>query len=137
MATPGTQDMKMDPATLYREDVYTDRRMGTIRVLTPVTDEGAADASREILYVGEAQVLTPMGAIPLAFELQAKSLGEAVGKFGEAAQAAVERTARELRELRREQASSIVVPGSGMGGMGGLGGGGLGGIGGGSKIQLP
>ncbi len=127
----------MDPASLYREDIYTDRRMGTIRVMTPVTAEGAPDASREVIYVGEAQVLTPMGAIPLAFELEAQTLAEAIAKFGEAAQAAVERTARELREMRREQASSIVVPGSGMGGMGGLGGGGLGGLGGGGKIQMP
>jgi hypothetical protein len=137
MATPGTQDMKMDPATLYREDIYTDRRMGTIRVMTPVTADGATDASRDVIFVGEAQVLTPMGAIPLAFELEAKTLGEAVAKFGEAAQVAVDRTARELREMRREQASSIVVPGTGMGGMGGLGGGGLGGLGGGGKIQMP
>jgi hypothetical protein len=138
MATPGTQDMKMDPASLYREDIYTDRRMGTIRVMTPVTADGDADASRDVIYVGEAQVLTPMGAIPLAFELEAKTLGEAVAKFSEAAQVAVERTARELREMRREQASSIVVPGGGgMGGMPGLGGGGLGGLGGGGKIQMP
>lgn len=123
--------MKMDAASLYREDVYTDRKMGTIRVMTPVTADGAADASRHVVYVGEAQVLTPMGAIPLAFELEAATLSEAVAKFSDAAQAAVERTARELRELRREQASSLVIPGSG--GMGG----GLGGLGGGGKIQMP
>lgn len=130
MATPGTPDMKMDLANLYREDIYTDRRMGTIRVMTPVTAEGTTDASRDVIYVGEAQVMTPMGAIPLAFELEAKNLGEAVAQFADAAQVAVERTARELREMRREQASSIVVPGAGgMGGLGGLGGGG--------KIQMP
>ena len=39
----------------------------------------------------------------------------------------------ELRELQRQQASSIVVPGSGMGGMGGMG---PGGNVGGGKIQL-
>jgi hypothetical protein len=132
MATPGTQDIKMDPASLYREDIYTDRRMGTIRVMTPVTANGEADTSREVVYVGEAQVMTPMGAIPLAFELEATNLSEAVARFSDAAQVAVERTARELREMRREQASSIVVPGGGMGGLpGGLGGGG------GGKIQMP
>lgn len=126
--------MKMDPAALYREDIYTDRKMGTIRVMTPVTADGAADASREVIYVGEAQVLTPMGAIPLAFQLDGKTLSEAVANFSEAAQVAVDRTARELREMRREQASSLVIPGSGLGG-GGMGG--LGGLGGGGKIQMP
>ena len=131
--------LKMDPASLYREDVYTDRRMGTIRVLTPVTRDGAPDPSRPVLYLGEAQLVTSVGALPIAFEIDAKSLGEAAEKFAAAAEVGVERTMRQLQELRREAASSIVIPDRvppGMGG-GGLGGGGLGGPRGGGKIQLP
>ena len=29
---------QMDPNNLYREEVITDRKVGTIRMLTPVTD---------------------------------------------------------------------------------------------------
>ena len=29
-------DATMDPAALYREEIYTDRRVGTLRVLLPV-----------------------------------------------------------------------------------------------------
>ena len=29
---------QMDPLSLYREEVITDRKVGTIRMLTPVTD---------------------------------------------------------------------------------------------------
>jgi hypothetical protein len=45
MATTGrpSTELKMDPAALHREDLYTDRKMGTIRVLTPVTTEGTTD----------------------------------------------------------------------------------------------
>jgi hypothetical protein len=71
-------------------------------------------------------VLTPAGALPLSFEVQAKSLEDAVAQFGENAKRALERTMRRLEELRREQASSIIVPGSGAvppGGLGGPGGG--------------
>jgi hypothetical protein len=71
-------------------------------------------------------VLTPAGALPLSFEVQAKSLEDAVAQFGENAKRALERTMRRLEELRREQASSIIVPGSGSvppGGLGGPGGG--------------
>ncbi|HSF06205.1 MAG TPA: hypothetical protein VLG10_10490 [Methylomirabilota bacterium] len=117
--------LKMDPASLYREEVFTDRRIGTIRVLTPVKADGLTDARRPMLYVGEAQMLTPAGALPIAFEIEASSLAEAVEKFAPAAQAAVERTVRELQELRREAASSIIVPDRPIPGLGGRGGGGL------------
>jgi hypothetical protein len=130
--------LKMDPESLYREDVYTDRRMGTIRVLTPVTQAGAPDPARPVLYLGEAQLVTSVGALPIAFEIEARSLGEAAEKFAAAAEVGVERTMRQLQEMRREAASSIIVPDRmppGMGG-GGLGGPGLGPRGGG-KIQLP
>ena len=132
--------LKMDPTSLYREDVYTDRHMGTIRVLTPVMPEGTPDPGRPVLYLGEAQLVTSVGALPIAFEIDAKSLGEAAEKFAAAAEVGVERTMRQLQELRREAASSIVIPDRvppGMGG-GGLGGRGLGGRArGGGKIQLP
>jgi hypothetical protein len=135
MASDELSDLKMDPATLYREDVYTDRRMGTIRVLTPVTVDGSMDLGRPILYVGETQILTSVGALPVVFEIEAKNLGDAAEKFAEAAKVGVERTMRQLQEMRREAASSIVVPDRMPPGLGGLGG--PGGPRGGGKIQLP
>lgn len=126
-----TGEPKMDPATLYREEIITDRKVGTIRVLTPVKPDGAADASRAVIYIGEAQLLTSVGTLPINFELEAQSLEEAVSKFSAAAKEAVERTMKDLQELRRQAASSIVVP---QGGMGGLP---SGGMGSGGKIQIP
>src|SRR5687768_10184893 len=65
MATePNPADLAMDANSLYREDTYTDRRLGVIRVLTPVGGDGATDGSRPVLYLGEAQLLTPAGALP-------------------------------------------------------------------------
>ena len=101
----------MDATQLYREDIYTDRKVGTIRRLTPVTSDGADDAARPVLYVGQAQIMSPMGALPISFELEADTLGGAVEKFGPAAEQAVQQTMRELQEMRREQASSLVIPG--------------------------
>jgi hypothetical protein len=122
---------RMDPATLYREEIITDRKVGTIRVLTPVKKDGTADASRAVIYIGEAQLLTSVGTLPINFELEAQSLDDAVSNFSAAAKDAVERTMKDLQELRRQAASSIVVP---QGGMGGLPGGGMGP---GGKIQIP
>jgi hypothetical protein len=119
-------DIAMDSTALYREETFTDRRVGTLQRLTPVTAAGATDTARPVLYVGQTQVLTPAGALPLSFEVQAKSLEDAVAQFGEHAKQALSRTLRRLEELRREQASSIIVPGSAPpgGGLGGPGGGG-------------
>ena len=100
----------MDATQLYREDIFTDRKVGTIRRLTPVTADGASDPARPVLFVGQAQVMTPMGALPISFELEADTLAAAVSKFGDAAELAVQQTMRELQEMRREQASSLVIP---------------------------
>lgn len=127
---------KMDAQALYREDIFTDRKVGTIRAMNPVKSDGSADTSRAVLYMGETQIMTGMGALPVAFEIEAASLSEAVQKFGPAAKEAIERTVKELQELRRQAASSIVVPQGGMGGVG-PGGIGPGGMPGGGKIQLP
>lgn len=100
----------MDSTQLYREDIFTDRRVGTIRRLTPVTTEGSDDPRRPVLFVGQAQVMTPVGAVPISFDLEATTLSAAIAKFGETAEQAVQQTMRELQELRREQASSLVIP---------------------------
>lgn len=125
-------ELKMDPASLYREEVFTDRQAGTLRRLTPVRPDGATDAARAVIYVGQAQLLTPVGALPLSFEIDARSLKEAIERFPEAAKVAVDQAVEELKELRREASSSIVIPEAG-GGLGGA----PGGLPGGGKIKLP
>jgi hypothetical protein len=122
-------DIRVDPKALYLEEIFTDRRVGTIRRLTPVTKDGARDPARPVLYAGETQVLTPAGALPIGFEITAGSLEEAAEKFGQLAREAIERTVKELQEMRRQAASQIVVPQGPLPPMGGAGGGG--------KIQMP
>lgn len=120
-----TNDFSMEADDLYREEIFTDRRVGTVRRLTPVDRDGSDDGARDVLYVGQAQLLTPLGALPLTFEIEAASLEEAVAGFGAGAQLAAEQAIEELKELRRDSASSLIVPeGGAMGGAGGLPGGG-------------
>ena len=115
-------ELRMDPTNLYREETFTDRRLGVIRVLTPVTKDGLADTSRRFLYLGEAQLLTQVGALPLTFEIEVGSLGEATEKFAAGAKVAVERAVKELQEMRREAASPIIIPDRVPPGLGGPGG---------------
>jgi hypothetical protein len=109
-STADNRQATMDPSQMYREEIFTDRRVGTIRCLTPVTADGAVDSARAVLFVGQAQVMTPMGALPISFDLEATTLSGAIAKFGDAAEVAVQQTVRELQEMRREQASSLVIP---------------------------
>jgi len=128
-----TEDIRMQTDDLYREEHFTDRRVGSIQRLTPVTGDGSDDPARTVRYIGQASLMTPAGNLPISFELEADSLGDAAEKFGVEAQKAVEDAVRQLQEMRREQASGIVVPGQGGGGgqmPPGMGGGG------GGKIQL-
>jgi hypothetical protein len=121
----------MDAKSLYREEIYTDRKVGTLRVLVPVRSDGSADAARPTLFQGEAQLMTNMGPLPISFDIEATDLATAVARYAEATKTGVERAMRELQELRRQASSSLVIPAGGAGGLppGGLGGGG--------KIQLP
>ena len=109
-STTDGRQATMDSTQLYREETFTDRKVGTIRRLTPVTADGSIDAARPVIFVGQAQVMTPMGAVPISFELDASTLNAAIEKFGVAAEQAVQQTMRELQEIRREQASSLVIP---------------------------
>ena len=106
-------EVKMEADSLYREETYTDRRVGTLQILTPVKADGTTDESRQPVFVGQTQILTPAGALPLSFELEAASLEEAIGQFGDGAKAALAGAMQRLEEMRREAASSIIVPGSG------------------------
>ncbi|HVO45079.1 MAG TPA: hypothetical protein VMT29_01975 [Steroidobacteraceae bacterium] len=123
-------DVKIDAASLYREDVFTDRRAGTIRRLTPVGLDGAVDATRPVLFSGQTQLLTPAGVLPLVFEIDAANLKDAIDRFPEGVKGALEQAIDEAREMRREAASRIVVPevGGGLGPTPGPGGG---------KIKFP
>lgn len=124
-------EMTMDPTSLYREEIYTDRKVGTLRVLQPVKSDGSADTSRATVYQGEAQLMTNMGPLPISFDIEAKNLADAIAGYPEATKAGIERAMREIQEMRRQASSSIVLPPAGAT----LGPGGT--LPGGGKIQIP
>jgi hypothetical protein len=123
-------DVRLDPAAMYREEIFTDRRAGTIRRLTPITLDGEVDSARQVVFSGQTQLLTPAGVLPLVFEIEAGTLEEALRKFPDGVKVALEQAIDEAREMRREQASRIVVPEVGGGNLGP-------GPGAGGKIKFP
>jgi len=101
----------MDANNLYSEEIVTDRKIGTIRVLTPITVTGARDASRPMIFTGEVQIMTQMGPLPIAFEIPGATVAEAVANYGQAAKDGVKKTFERMEEMRREAANKIVTPG--------------------------
>jgi hypothetical protein len=126
-------DPQMSATDLYIEEIFTDRKVGTIQRLTPVSADGTPDTTRPVVYVGQTQILTAAGALPLTFEIPATTLQDAAAKFGEVAKVALNDMMDRLEEMRRDAASSIIVPETGAGGQ--LGG--IGGLPGGGKIRMP
>lgn len=125
---------KMDAADLWREEVFTDRKVGTVRRLTPVKPDGSMDPARQVHFVGEASLMTPAGSLPLSFEIPAQTLEQAVTAYGDEVERAFAEAMEELKEMRRRASSSLVLPTAGAG----LPPGALGGPGGlAAKLKLP
>lgn len=122
MADNNMPEIKIDADQMYREESFSDLKVGSIRKLIPVTANGEDDDSRDVRYEGSASLMTPAGSLPLSFELEADDLAGAIEQFPAAVNAEAERAIEELKEMQRQQSQKIQVPGQG-GGQGGLGGG--------------
>ncbi len=109
-------EITMDGKNLFKEEMFTDRQVGTIQRLTQVDGDGQPVDGGEVIFVGQTQLMTRAGPLPLSFELEASTLTEAADKFAAGANQAMEDTVKRLEDMRREQASSIIVPGSDGGG---------------------
>ena len=111
----GLRDLAVDANNLYREESYTDLKVATIRCLFPIKADGSPDPSRPTLYSAQTTLMSQAGPVPVQAPLEAASLDEAIDKFPEAINQAVERLVEEARELQRQEASRIVVPGQSPG----------------------
>jgi hypothetical protein len=114
-------EISVDTDNLHREEVFTDLHAASIRRLTPVKADGSADSGRDVLYIGETNLMTQMGPLPVQFPIEAKSLGDAFNQFAEGVKGAVERLNERAKEMVREESSRIVVPGAAPPGLGGMG----------------
>ena len=106
----GVGEIEVDRANLYKEETFTDLRVATIQRLTPIRPDGSVDDSRPTLFVGQTQLLSQAGPVPVSCPIEAATLDEALDKFPEAVKQGVERLIEEAREIQRQEASRIVVP---------------------------
>ena len=109
------EELVFDKNNLYKEKTYTDLKTGSIKQLTPVKADGSKDESRTPMFMGQTQMMSPSGPLPIQCMIEANNLEEAADKFPEAINATVERIIEEAKKARQEEASRIVVPGQDAG----------------------
>ncbi len=107
------QKIKINLQNLYREEVFTDMRVATVRQMTPVKPNGEPDKNRKILFFGQTQLITEHGPLPIQFPIEAKNLHEALEKFPEFMEKFMARMIEEAKEMQRQEQSRIIVPGAG------------------------
>ena len=103
-------DFSVDRQNLYQEESFTDLKVATIRRLTPVKADGTVDKTRKTIFVGETNLMTAAGPLPVQAMIPAKQLQQAIKRFPEAMQAAVEKLADEVQKMRQKEQSQIIAP---------------------------
>lgn len=104
-------EIKFSQDNLYREDSFTDLRVGTIRMLTPVKPDGSDDKTRSPIFIGQTQVMSPKGPLPIQGPIDAKSLTEAMEKFPQVMEQSLQQMISEIKELQRQKESGLILPG--------------------------
>ena len=102
-------DFSVDHTNLYKEESYTDLKVGNIRRLIPVKPDGSEDRSRKAIFVGQTNLMTPNGPLPIQGVIKAKELQQAVKRFPEAMEEAVERMMVEAQKMKDQQGSKIIT----------------------------
>jgi hypothetical protein len=104
-------DFTVDKKNLYREEMYTDLKVASIRRLIPVKSDGKIDKSRDTIYVGQTHLMSPDGPVPLQNVIQAKGLQQAIKKFPDAMQTAMDQLVEKAQKMKDKEESRIIVPG--------------------------
>jgi hypothetical protein len=102
---------KFNQQNVYREEVYSDLTVGSIRQMVPVKQNGEPDKARPILFVGQSQIYTQQGPMPIQFPIDAKNLQQAMDKFADEMEAFVDHLVEQAKELQRQEQSRLIVPG--------------------------
>jgi hypothetical protein len=94
----------VDRDNLYREDSVTDVKVAAIRRLTPIKADGSDDDSRDPMFMGQTQLMSPSGPILLQSLLEARTLEEAMDKFPDAMQKEVDKAMAQAEKNHKKKA---------------------------------
>lgn len=97
-------NLNVDRDNLYREDSVTDVKVAAIRRLTPIKADGSDDDSRDPMFMGQTQLMSPSGPILLQSLLEARTLEEAMDKFPAAMQKEVDKAMAQAEQNHKREA---------------------------------
>ena len=103
-----TVDFNLDRTNLYREESYTDLKVGTVKRFIPVLPDGSVDKARKTFFLGQTNVYTEHGPLPIQNVIQAKELAQAFKRFPEAMEEAMQRLIEEAKQMREEKTSPLI-----------------------------
>jgi len=108
-------DFTVEKNNLYREENIIDMKSASIRCLTPIKPDGTIDESREKIFMGHTQLMSPQqGPIPLHAQLKASTLEEAMESFPDAMQHAMAEMIENVKKMQQEQEKAKQKEGSGI-----------------------
>lgn len=110
MTENALENIKIDADNLWIEENITDLKVGSIRKMTPIKADGTEDESRTPTFSATTNIMTPGGALPVSGEIEASNLAEAIEKFPDAINAAIQKLQEDMVKYQQEQASKIVTP---------------------------
>jgi hypothetical protein len=96
-------DFTIDKDNLYREESITDLKVASIRKMVPVNADGTDDTSRSPVFIGNSQLMTPEGPLPLQAKLNATTMDEAMKEFPQAMKQSLNETIEQLRNMQQQQ----------------------------------
>jgi hypothetical protein len=103
-------ELKIDRGNLFKEETFTDLKVGMIKRMTPVKSDGSVDKTRKSVFVGQTSLMTPGGPLPLQAVIQAKDLQQAIKKFPEAMKVAMDRLAEQAKKYQEQEQSRLEKP---------------------------
>jgi hypothetical protein len=110
-------DFSVDTKNLYREESITDLKVASVRRLTPVKADGSDDDTRSPIFLGQTQLMSPEGPVPIQSKLEANNLEEAWVEFPKAMQIKLAEIVEQMKKMQQEQQqkaqddSRIIIPG--------------------------
>ena len=110
-------DFTVDKNNLYKEEGITDLKTASIRCLTPVNLDGTVDESRQKIFIGHTQLMSPQGPLPIQARLNASTLEEALDRFPGAMEHEMVQMVEHVKKMQQEmekegtrEKSNLILP---------------------------
>jgi hypothetical protein len=110
-------DFSVNKENLFKEENITDLKTASIRCLTPMKLDGTVDESREKIFIGHTQLMSPQGPVPIQARLNATTLDEALDRFPAAMQNEMaqmieqaKKMQQEMEKAEQEEKSNLILP---------------------------